>query len=208
VKWPESHEFVLTKKIWHEKWRDEVTFTSDEDPAKTQQEIEKFLANPETGSSVDHHLTWDECKATAMTGIPSGESMEPPPTPEPAVTAVTVKSEHERAVHPDFCGAKYDETHSLTVKNIAKLIQQWPGKANAHKVIVAKATRHPMCKNSDPLHAINGLLDQCSDDYKDVENRTQRSKSMEEATYPKRTWKQSKTNAKRFGGTTRPSRNT
>ena len=35
VKWPESHEFVLTNRFWRVSWQSEVEF-SDDDPAITQ----------------------------------------------------------------------------------------------------------------------------------------------------------------------------
>ena len=73
VPWPESHEFVLTKKYWHEHWKQEVAF-DDEDPVATQQAIDEFLASPET--QCEEHTSWTELTATVMTGIPSGETME------------------------------------------------------------------------------------------------------------------------------------
>ena len=121
VKWPESHEFVLTKKYWHEHWKQEVAF-DDEDPAATQQAIDEFLSNPE--AQCEEHTSRTELNATVMTGIPNGETMETPEPAAPAATNVSVKSEFERSAHPEFCGVKYDELHSSTVKNMQKVIQQ------------------------------------------------------------------------------------
>lgn len=106
-------------------WREEVTFTSDEDAATTQKAIDEFLEKSDTKLCDKDHTTWDAVQASAMTGIPKGESMETP-APTQAATAVTVKSEYERSVHPEFCGVKYDELHSSTVKHMQQVTQQWP----------------------------------------------------------------------------------
>ena len=70
-------------------------------------------------------------------GVPNGEELETPVQAEPAATATSVKSEFERSVHPEFCGVKYDELHSTTVKHITQVTQQWPGKKQTHEVNVA-----------------------------------------------------------------------
>ena len=95
--------------------------------------------------------------------------MEAPEQAAPAATATSVKSEFERSAHPEFCGVKYDELHSTTVKNITKVTQQWPVKKQKHEVDVAKAEAHPMCANSGPLAAVRSLIGQADDEYLEID---------------------------------------
>ena len=98
-------------------WKDEITF-GDEDPAATPKAIDEFCAAE--GTPDQHIPTWTEFQASAMTGIPNGESTEAPAPAEPAATSVTVKTEQERAVHPELFGVKYDEQHNSTAKKHTK----------------------------------------------------------------------------------------
>ena len=47
VAWPDSHEFILTRKWWTESWRTEVNFNfggqSEADTAKTERGIQEWL---------------------------------------------------------------------------------------------------------------------------------------------------------------------
>ena len=45
VAWPESHEFILTRRWWKESWRNEITYrgTSEADTAKEERDIRKWL---------------------------------------------------------------------------------------------------------------------------------------------------------------------
>ena len=72
VPWPDSHEFLMTRKWWKESWRTEITFgvQSEADAAKTERGIQEWLkreGEPCTGSS-----TWEELHGTLKRGIPSG----------------------------------------------------------------------------------------------------------------------------------------
>lgn len=166
VKWPESHEFVLTRKFWKETWQSEVEFR-DDDPEITQKAIKEFLDTP--GNQSEAHQTWEELTGTVMRGIPNGEEMETPVQAEPAATATSVKSEFERSIHPEFCGVKYDELHSTTVKNITKVTGQWPGKKQKFEVDVAKAEAHPMCANSEALAVVKSMIGQADDEYLEID---------------------------------------
>ena len=109
------------------KRKDEITFDGDdEDPAATQNAIDEFCAAE--GTSADDTPSWTEFQATAMTGIPNGESTETPAPAEPAASHVQVNTEQEGAVHPEFFGVKYDEQHTSTTKSIQKVISGWPSK--------------------------------------------------------------------------------
>ena len=97
-------------------------------------------------------MTIEELTGPTSTGIPVGVTMEELSPAVPAdLLMPAVKSEHDRAVNPDFCGAKYDELHGTTTKNIQKVMQQWPAKRRDHEVQIEKGKTHPMCKDSEPL---------------------------------------------------------
>ena len=89
--------------------------------------------------------------------------------PTPAVPAPTVvKNEHERAVHPDYCGKGYDELYGTTNKNIQKVMQQWPVKKLAHEVEIEKGKKHPMCMGSEPLTQAETLVTAASTEYAEI----------------------------------------
>ena len=183
----------------------EVAFC-DDDPAATQQAIDDFLAA--SGTQFGAHKSWEELNDIVMTGIPNGEEMEAPEQAAPAATATSVKSEFERSVHPEFCGVKYDELHSTTVKNITKVTGQWPGKKQKFEVDVAKAEAHPMYQASEALKTIKKYSICATGCTRRSTRRKQRPKSMEEATYSKKTWTKPQKDANCFGKATRPSKNT
>ena len=139
--------------------------TDDEDPNAVQTAIDDwFVKNDPQGTS--NLLTSEELAASTSTGIPAGEVMT---EPTPAVPAPTVvKNEHERAVHPDYCGAKYDELYGTTVKNIQKVMQQWPAKKLAHEVEIEKGKKHPMCMGSEPLTQAETLVTTASTEYAEI----------------------------------------
>ena len=59
VKWPESHELVLTKKYWNTSWRDEVEWrTDDEDPDIINAEVQKWLKKRQGRSMTKKALHW------------------------------------------------------------------------------------------------------------------------------------------------------
>ena len=68
----------------------------------------------------------DEIQFT--TGIPQGEQME---APAEAPTATVVKTEQERAVHPDYNGKEYDELHGTVKKNIEIFLREWAKQKNS-----------------------------------------------------------------------------
>ena len=62
-----------------------------------------------------------------QTGVPEGDELPPAPVapaalvaPAAQAAAAVVKTENQQG----YCGVKYDEVHSLTVKNINQVIQQ------------------------------------------------------------------------------------
>ena len=89
--------------------------------------------------------------------------------PPPAVPApIGLKNEHERAVHPDYCGPRYDELYGTTVKNIQKVMQQWPGKKLSHEVEIERGKTHPMCMGSEPLTQAETLVTAASTEYAEI----------------------------------------
>ena len=161
VKWPESHEFLMERKFWNQHWREEVRFESDDDNAVTKAEINQWLRD--NGVQCDEHQEWSDVKDSALTGIPSGMDM-PSLAPTPTVT---VKTEEERAIHPDFCGPKYDELHSQVAKNIQRVIQEWPKHKSKHEIAVAKAEPHPLC--TGVIGNLKALLQAVDKNYKSLE---------------------------------------
>ena len=87
-------------------------------------------------------------------------------TPPPAATAI--QSEAEGSIHPDFCGPKYDELHTSTVKNIDKVANIWLKKRSNHNVEVAKAQGHPLC--TDVIANAKKHLDRCDELFKHLED--------------------------------------
>ena len=137
VKWPESHEFILERRYWKTSWREEVNFETPDERTATAAEIDDFLAKRGDVSCPG----WDEMLARAATGIPSGMDCS-----QPAEPAREIKTEEERAVHPQHCGKKYDEQHAATQKNLQKVIAEWPKNKSRHEISLAKADSHPLCK--------------------------------------------------------------
>ena len=80
----------------------------------------------------------------------------PPPAP-----TVTVKTEQERAAHPDFCGPTYEELHEQVKKHMQNVMALWPKKKGRHEVQVANTEVHPLVKNGDAWKATKALLDEC-----------------------------------------------
>ena len=161
VKWPESHEFILSRQFWNEHWRSEITFETDEENAATQNEIHKWLADNRVEFS--DHQEWSVVRGSALTGIPQGSEL---PTPEPAATAF-IKTEAERAVHPEFYGPKYDELHAAVAKNVSKVTQEWPKMKTKHDISIAKAKDHPLC--GQLISQLQALLKFIDERYKKVE---------------------------------------
>lgn len=119
VKWAESHEFVLERRFWNSTWREELNFETSDETMATDAQIQKFVAAE--GSDIGLPA-WDEFRANAKTGIPSGMDCGS----RPAEPAREMKTEEERAVHPECCGKKYDELRAMTAKSVHKVIIEWP----------------------------------------------------------------------------------
>ena len=68
-------------------------------------------------------------KAETSTGIPTDEQIAPALPPAEPATGCRVKQEDvrlgERAVHPEYCGPKYDATHETAVKNMQAESNDW-----------------------------------------------------------------------------------
>ena len=141
VKWPESHEFIMQRKFWRQNWRETIDFETDEEQAATQKEINGWLKKHEPGCNSDDLQDWAGLLTSASTGIPDNVVMEPIAPP----TDTVIKSEAERAIHPDFCGPKYDELHNMVVKNISSVVGVWPKKKTKHEIEFAKAEGNPLC---------------------------------------------------------------
>ena len=73
---PGSHEFVLTKRFWHDGWKDEVQFPmDDEDPAATEEAIAIFLATSGTHTHMASTTThWRKLCTRPRRGSPTGGS--------------------------------------------------------------------------------------------------------------------------------------
>ena len=85
---------------------------------------------------------WEDFVKSAATGIPSGLDCGS----LPAEQAHGIKTEEERAVHPAYCGKKYDDKHTLTQKNLQKIIAEFPKHKSRHDISLAKAENHPLCR--------------------------------------------------------------
>ena len=98
---------------------------------------------------------------TANTGLPAGVTLSAPPpqqaeTADPAATAATtipVATTRPAATVPikqeglsAFCGVRYDEVHGSALKNITKVVGQWPQTQKKHELSVLKIQSHPMVK--------------------------------------------------------------
>ena len=152
--------------------------TDDEDPNAIQSAVDEWLVrNDPEGAS--RHLTVEELSEAVSTGIPAGETVETPPPAAPAgLTPAEVKNENERAVHPAYCGAKYDELHGTTVKNIQKVVSQWPSKKRDYEIEIEKGDGHPLCANSEPLKEAKHLVATAAAEYAEIEkaNKTMQVK--------------------------------
>ena len=138
--------------------------TDDEDPKAVQAAIDDWIDKNDPATS--NLLAIEDLMELTSTGIPAGEVMTVPP---PAVPApIGLKNEHERAVHPDYCGKGYDELYGTTNKNIQKVMQQWPVKKLAHEVEIEKGKKHPMCMGSEPLTQAETLVTAASTEYAEI----------------------------------------
>ena len=108
VQWPENRQFVMEETYWKQHWRDTITWETDDDefPADLEAQISKFIGESDTPA-------WEEFQKTAEAGIPTGMVF-----PQPAATAVPIKTEIERAIHPNHSGPKYDQEHASLFKNL------------------------------------------------------------------------------------------
>ena len=146
VKWPESHEFLMERKFWKETWRDEITFEAADERADTDSQVAKWLKENQPGCNSHNLQDWETVRASASTGIPENITMEcPAETAEPAETAV-IKSAQERAIHPEYCGPKYDEAYTSALKNTEKVASVWQKKKKQYEIDLEKAKDHPMCQ--------------------------------------------------------------
>ena len=86
VPWPESHEFVLTRKWWKATWRVEVHYRGKEtaDTADEQAMILEWL-NKDGDVSCPDTDSWESMQGRLQTGIPDGEPNFPPPFNPPKV---------------------------------------------------------------------------------------------------------------------------
>ena len=41
--WPDSHEFVVSRKFWKNTWRNELTFLSEAETSETERQINEWL---------------------------------------------------------------------------------------------------------------------------------------------------------------------
>jgi len=67
VKWPDSHQFVLTETAWRDSWNTEDGVEADAE--YTQNEIDELFAAHEPPPELP---AWDAFRANASTGIPQG----------------------------------------------------------------------------------------------------------------------------------------
>ena len=87
VAWPESHEFILTRKFWKVTWRTEIHYRGSEkaDTAKEQEMILDWLKS-EGDSPCSGTDTWESMQGRLQTGIPVGmPNPAPPPLNPPKV---------------------------------------------------------------------------------------------------------------------------
>ena len=122
VKWPESHEFILTRRWWKETWRTEITYrgTAEADTAKEERDIRKWLK--EKGELRESHdsESWEEMHGRLRTGSPAGEDVNPAAAPAPA--HCPPQTDTERAVNPAHYGPEYDEIHDSVIKKRPKSV--------------------------------------------------------------------------------------
>ena len=52
-----------------------------------------------------------------------------------------MKTEQERAVHPEYYGKDYDELHGAVKKNIDLFLREWPKKKHTSDLNIAKAQK-------------------------------------------------------------------
>ena len=55
------------------------------------------------------------------------------------------------------------------LKNIQKVMQQWPAKKLAHEVEIEKGKNHPMCIGSEPLTQAEILVTAASEEFTEIE---------------------------------------
>ena len=140
----------IRDRFWGERWNIEIEYP-DDDPVETQHGIDDFLAK-EGSNSLEGVLR------TANTGLPAGVTLSAPPpqhaeTADPAATAATTipaATAHPVAAVPikqeglaAQCGVKYDEVHGSALKNITKLVGQWPGSQQKTRVVSPKSSESP-----------------------------------------------------------------
>ena len=160
VKWPESHEFIMSRTYWTSSWKDELAIVADDEDMPSDETIDKFISEAGYDTGIARLKTRDAVLAGALTGIPKdiGEQAETA-TPE-------VRTEAMRSIHPEHSGNKYDEVHNTVMKNIAKCMSEWPRFKSKHEVSIAKAGGNPLAK--PVCDRTNALLAQADTDYKHV----------------------------------------
>ena len=139
--WPESHEFLLERRYWTSSWRKELQGWCDDTEDPIVQETTDEFAN--IGGTMPSLTDW---KSTAQHCIPEGITMVPP-----AVTATLPAQPlkaNERAVHPDYCGKRYDELYTKETKNMTKAMAEWKKKNDQIEITIIKAETHKLCKGS------------------------------------------------------------
>ena len=129
VKWPDSHEFLIQNTEWNTRWRDEFEVEVDED-TPDDAELTKWMHTSCTDERAlpFQNVSMEDWRAIAngvQTGIPDGVDMTSPPAATAEPTAA------ERAVHPEYQGKAYDDTHAAVVKNIKTAMESWPKKSKA-----------------------------------------------------------------------------
>ena len=85
----------------------------------------------------------------------------------PAVTAVPIKTEHERAIHPNHSGPKYDQEHASVYKNLNRLVGEWSKAKQKVDVHINKIKSHEMCKEPAVDH-IESVICKCDELYKSL----------------------------------------
>ena len=134
--WPDSHEFVVSRELWKESWRKEITFLTEADTSETNRQINVWFAN--NGETAIDSTTWDEMLADLRDGIPVGVTSRPPPMADTAVSG------QEPAVCPDT-GPAYDELHAKATKHFQKLMNEWPRSKVKYQITLASSENLARC---------------------------------------------------------------
>ena len=163
LKWPDSHQFILSETYWRDSWEKEVGVEADGEDKDTQHEIDAFCDKHKAPEEVP---AWDAFMKEASTRIPEGEVMpEPTPTPTPAAEM----SESERRVSPEYTGRQYDLVYTNFKKDSKKFVEEWPKKQRNHDVNIKKTTTHSMCSGSPAMKSAVDLLAACVKDFGEIQ---------------------------------------